>query len=371
MIFKNCTFFNEFFEKEFGDIEVENGIITRIGFLKENGVDMSGKIVLPGFIDIHIHGANGGDTGDNSEESLDKMSAYLAENGVTAFCPTTMSRPVDELIKTADFIAGYKHKSGAKIVGINFEGPFISKEKCGSQNPEYIKEGTCADFDGLYDAAGGLMKLITVAPEAFDSGEFIKNAANKCTVSIGHTNAAAKECKKALSLGAKHFTHLYNAMSPMTSREAGAVGAALDSNATCELICDGYHICPEVLRNTFKILGENRAVAVSDSMRAAGLGTGEFELGGQTVYVKENDGVARLESGTIAASITNLFTEFKNLLSFGIDFKTALKACTVNPARVIGAEDAIGSIAPGKSADFTVVDEKLELVEVYINGTLA
>ncbi|MBQ3903931.1 MAG: amidohydrolase family protein, partial [Eubacterium sp.] len=163
----------------------------------------------------------------------------------------------------------------------------------------------------------------------------------------------------------------YNAMSPMTAREAGAVGAALDSKATCELICDGYHICPEVLRNTFKILGENRAVAVSDSMRAAGLGSGEYELGGQTVYVKENDGVARLSDGTIAASITNLFTEFKNLLSFGIDFKTALKACTINPARVIGAEDAIGSIAPGKSADFTVIDEKLELVEVYINGTLA
>lgn len=374
MIFKNCTFFNEFFEKEFGDIEVENGIITRIGFLKENGVDMSGKIVLPGFIDIHIHGANGGDTGDNLEESLDKMSAYLAENGVTAFCPTTMSRPVDELIKTAGVIADYKYtknSSGAKVAGINFEGPFISKEKCGSQNTDYITAGTCADFDDLYDAAGGLMKLITVAPEAFDSAEFIENAAPQITVAIGHTNATAAQCKAAFKEGASHVTHLYNAMSQMTSREAGAVGAALDSKATCELICDGYHICPEVLRNTFKILGENRAVAVSDSMRAAGLGPGEYELGGQTVYVKENDGVARLESGTIAASITNLFTEFKNLLSFGIDFKTALKACTINPARVIGAEDAIGSIAPGKSADFTVIDEKLELVEVYINGTLA
>ena len=215
------------------------------------------------------------------------------------------------------------------------------------------------------------MKLITVAPEAFDSDEFIENAAPQITVAIGHTNANAEQCKKALSLGASHFTHLYNAMSQMTSREAGTVGAALDSNATCELICDGYHICPEVIRNTFKILGEDRAVTVSDSMRAAGLGTGEFELGGQTVYVNENDGVARLESGTIAASITNLFTEFKNLLSFGIDFKTALKACTINPAKAIKEDKNIGSIAVGKCADFTVVDEELNLVEVYVDGTLA
>ncbi|MCR5207464.1 MAG: N-acetylglucosamine-6-phosphate deacetylase [Eubacterium sp.] len=374
MLLKNCTFFNESFEKEFGDIKTENGIITEIGFINGDGIDMGGKILLPGFIDVHIHGANGGDTGDNSAESLNKMSAYLSKNGVTSFCPTTMSRPVDELIKTAGVIADYKYtknSSGAKVAGINFEGPFISREKCGSQNKEYIVEGTPGAFEKLYGASGGLMKLITIAPEAFDSREFIENCASRCTVSIGHTNATANECKTALSLGAKHFTHLFNAMSPMTSREAGTVGAALDSTATCELICDGYHICPETLRNAFKILGENRAVAVSDSMRAAGLGAGEYELGGQTVYVKENDGVARLPDGTIAASVTNLFDEFKNLLNFGIDFKTALKACTINPARVIGCEGSIGSIAVGKSADFTVVDEELNLVEVYINGTLA
>lgn len=374
MILKNCTFFNEEFEKEFGDIKIENGKIKKIGFLLGDGKDMSGKIILPGFVDIHIHGAAGGDAGDNSAESLNKMSAYLAKCGVTSFCPTTMSRPVDELIKTAGVIADYKYtknSSGAKVAGINFEGPFISKEKCGSQNTDYITAGTCADFDDLYDAAGGLMKLITVAPEAFDSAEFIENAAPQITVAIGHTNATAAQCKAAFKEGASHVTHLYNAMSQMTSREAGAVGAALDSNATCELICDGYHISPDVLRNTFKILGEDRAVAVSDSMRAAGLGVGEYELGGQTVYVKENDGVARLGNGTIAASITNLFTEFKNLLSFGIDFKTALKSCTINPAKVIKEDKNIGSIAVGKCADFTVVDEELNLIEVYINGTLA
>ncbi len=369
MLLKNCTFYNELFEKELGDIKIENGKIAEIGFFNEGGKDMSGKIVLPGFVDIHIHGAAGGDTGDNSAESLEKMSAFLTENGVTSFCPTTMSKPVGELVKTAEFIAAYKRSSGAKIVGINFEGPFISKEKRGSQKPEYITAGSVSDFERLYAASGGLMKLITIAPEAFESGEFIENAAKKCTVSIGHSAANCVQTKEAIRKGASHFTHLYNAMAQMTSREAGTVGAALDSNVTCELICDGYHICPEVLRNTFKILGENRAVAVSDSMRAAGLGEGEYELGGQSVYVKAGDGVARLENGTIAASITNLFTEFKRLLSFGIDFKAALKACTINPARVIGEDENIGSIAVGKYADLIVLDEKMDITEVYINGT--
>ena len=160
-------------------------------------------------------------------------------------------------------------------------------------------------------------------------------------------------------------------MTPMTHREAGIVGTAFDSDVTCELICDGEHICPAVLRNAFKILGEDRAVVISDSMRGAGLESGEFELGGQMTFVRENDKVAKLADGTIAASITNVFDEFRNLLSFGIDLKSALKACTINPARVIKEDKNIGSIAAGKSADFIVTDEEFNLKEVYIDGILA
>ena len=368
MLLKNCTFYNEFFEKEFGDIKIENGVISQIGIFPESGIDMSGAVILPGFVDIHIHGAAGGDVNDADSASLEKMSRFLAKNGVTSFCPTTMTDSVDSLCKIARTVADAK-VSGAKIKGINFEGPFISKERCGSQKAEHITEGSIEAFERLYSASQGLMKLITIAPEAFDSNGFIGFCAEKCTVSIGHTNATSKECKAAFDSGAAHVTHLYNAMTPMTSREAGAVGAALDSNATCELICDGVHICPEVLRNTFKILGDTRGVVVSDSMRAAGLGLGEFSFGGHSVYVKESDGVARLEDGTIAASVTNLFEEFKKLLTFGIDFKTALKSCTINPATVIGEEESIGSIAVGKAADLTVTDENINIKEVYINGT--
>lgn len=371
MILKNCTFFNEIFEKEYGDIKIENGRICEIGFFNEDGKDMSGKLILPGFVDIHIHGCGGGDTCDATEESLDRITSQLAKNGITSFCPTTMTLPIEKLEKIAGFISSYKTK-GSKIAGINFEGPFISQKKKGAQNGEYVIDGTKEDFDRLFNASNGLMKLITIAPEAFESDEFIKYLSEKCTVAIGHTDADASQCKKAIESGISHATHLYNAMTPMTHREAGCVGTILDNeNVMCELICDTEHICPAVLRNTFKILGENRGCVISDSMRGAGLGNGEFELGGQIVFVKEGYKVAKLADSTIAASITNVYDEFKNLLSIGIDIKTALKACTINPARAINEDKNIGSVAVGKCADLIVTDKNFDIQEVYIDGILA
>lgn len=374
MIFKNCTFFNECFEKEFGDIEVEDGRIKQIGIINEAGKDMSGLMLLPGFVDIHIHGCGGGDACDADENSYTKMTEALAKNGVTSFCPTTMTLPVERLKEIVKSITDFKEKqiSGSKIVGINLEGPFIAYSKKGAQNGEYISKGTIEDFDEIYYSSNRLVKLITIAPEAFESDDFIKNISEKCTVSIGHSAADAVQCRHAIECGVTHATHLYNAMTPMSHREAGIAGTVLDEEkVSCELICDGGHICPAVLRNTFKILGENRAVAVSDSMRGAGLGEGEFELGGQKVFVRKDGRYAVLEDGTIAASITNVYQEFKNLIEFGIDFKTALKACTINPARVIREDDKIGSIQTGKQADFVFVDENLDIKEVYINGILA
>lgn len=373
MIFKNCTFYNEFFEKEFGDIEIENGKIKQIGILGD-GRDMSGMTLIPGFVDIHIHGCGGGDCSDGTDDALDKITDTLAKYGVTSFCATTMTLPIDTLEAIAKNTAKYKanQKNGAKIMGINFEGPFIAMNKKGAQNGEYVIDGDINSFDRLFTASAGLMKLITIAPEAFNSDKFIEYASKKCTVSIGHSSANATECQKAIDLGITHTTHLYNAMTPMSHREAGIVGTVLDNeNITCELICDGGHICPAVLRNTFKTLGEDRAVVISDSMRGAGLGEGEFELGGQQVYVRKNGKYAVLEDGTIAASITNIYEEFKNLIHFGIDFKTALKACTINPAKVISADNQIGSIAVGKCADLVFLDENMDIKEVYINGILA
>lgn len=370
MILKNCTFFNEEFEKEFGDIEIIDGKISQIEILADDGIDMTGKIILPGFIDIHIHGGNGADVCDGTDEALDIISSYLAKKGITSYCPTTMTLPISRLESIVKTIANHKD-NGAKIVGINLEGPFIAMAKKGAQNGEYVIAGTKEDFDKLYSSSNALVKIITIAPEAFDSDNFISYVKEKCTVSIGHTCANSEDTQKAIDLGAKHITHLYNAMTPMTHREAGVVGTAFDNDVTCEVICDGEHICPAVLRNTFKMLGDDRACVISDSMRGAGLGIGEYELGGQMTFVKKGYKVAKLEDGTIAASITNVFDEFKNLLSFGVDFKSALKACTINPAKAINEDKNIGSISVGKCADLIVADDELNIKEVYINGALA
>lgn len=370
MIFKNCTFFNEMFEKEVGDIKVENGKIAEIGFFNEGGVDMSGCLVLPGFVDIHIHGGEGADFSDGDTASFDAMSRYLAKHGVTSFCGTTMTLSQDKLRRIVSAAADYTAPK-SKLVGINLEGPYIAMSKKGAQNAEYVRAGSVDEVRELYSICDKI-KLITIAPEAFDSAEFIKEVSRFVSVSVGHSAANAEQCRTSFENGANHITHLFNAMTPMTHREAGIVGTAFDNdNVMCEIICDGEHICPTVLRNSFDILGEDRACVISDSMRGAGVGEGEFELGGQTTYVKPGYKVAKLADGTIAASITNVFDEFKNLLSFGIDFKTALKSCTINPARSIGEQDNIGSIAVGKCADFIVTDENFNIKEVYINGTLA
>ncbi len=366
MILKNCTFYNDKFEKDVADIRIENGRIVAIGKFDEAGKDMTGKIVLPGFADIHIHGGGGGDFSDGTQESFDTISRYLAQHGVTSFCGTTMTLPQEKLLQIAKAAEHYTAPK-AKLIGINLEGPYIAPSKKGAQNGDYIRPCSTEELNEL-TASSSKIKLITVAPEASDSEDFIRYASEKMTVSVGHSNANEAQCRAAIASGISHATHLYNAMTPQTHRSAGVAGTALDSRITCELICDGAHICPTVLRNTFKILGEDRACVISDSMRAAGLGCGAFELGGQTVYVAENDSVARLEDGTIAASVTNLFDEFRNLLSYGIDIKTALKACTINPARIIGEEKNIGSIAVGKCADLLMVNENYELCEVYIDG---
>ena len=369
MLLKNCTFYNELFEKEFGDIRIENGRIAEIGFLDGEGTDMEGCILLPGFIDIHIHGGAGGDFSDGTREAFDAISTYLAKHGVTAFCGTTMTLPHEKLKDIVSAAANYTAPK-AKLVGINLEGPYIALSKKGAQNADYVRACSIEELGELL-ALNPNIKLITIAPEASDSAAFIQNASKKLTVSVGHSEADENECRDGIKNGITHATHLFNAMTPMTHRSAGIVGAALDSDITCELICDGAHICPTVLRNAFRILGENRACVISDSMRAAGLGTGAFELGGQTVYVREGDKTAVLYDGTIAASVTNVFDEFRNLLSYGIEFKTALKSCTINPARVIGEDKNIGSIAVGKAADLIVTDEEMNIKEVYINGTRA
>jgi len=266
----------------------------------------------------------------------------------------------------ADFMASFMGKeSGAYIHGINMEGPFISLAKKGAQPGDYIRLPDMEEFKQLNSICK--ISLVDLAPEVEGAFEFAKEASKICTVSQAHTDADFETAQTGYNKGFSHATHLFSAMPPIEHRAPGAVTAAFDSpTVTAELICDGIHAHPPILRMAFKLLGEDRSVVVSDAMSAAGCGDGEYELGGQKVFVK--NGRASLADGNLAGSTTNLYKEFLNLISFNIPFKQVLKSCTINPARVIGADTLTGSLKEGKLADILVVDEFLRIKRVIIKG---
>lgn len=367
MIIKNALVYGKDFNAEINDIIIDGEKITAVKKTEKDGMDFSGCVAVPGFIDIHIHGCNMADATDGNPESAALMSKWLAQNGITSFCPTTMTLSIDTLKKCFRYIADTMgNEEGAYIHGINMEGPFIAPEKKGAQAEEHILEPDFEVFSELNSICP--VKLVDIAPERKGADEFIENAKKLCTVSAAHTTADYSTAKKAIDIGISHATHLYNAMNGIGSREAGMVGAVLDSdNVNAELICDGIHICPATLRITFRALGEDRTIVISDAMMAAGLKDGEYTLGGQKVI--KADGAARLTDGTLAGSSTNLFDEFRNLLSFGIPVKHALKSVTINPARAIGADKITGSIEEGKNADILILSEDLAQIKaVFVKG---
>lgn len=352
-----------------GAIRIKNGIIDSFTDCEDaEKIDMSGLLALPGFVDVHTHGGSGADACDKNEISLETLSRHYAKHGVTSFCPTTMTLPVSELEEIFSSIESFKGKEPAAYIhGINMEGPYVSKDKCGAQNPDYIALPDVDEFMRL-DAVSSV-SLVDVAPEVEGALEFAEKISSHTVCSIAHTSATYEQAKAGIESGFSHVTHFYNAMSGLSHRSPGVVGAVLeDDNVTAELICDGFHLSPAAVRIAFKVLGEDRCVAISDSLSSADFPDGEYTLGGQKVIVR--GGYAHLENGTIAGSTANLFDEFRNLLSFGIPFKAALKACSANPAKVIGAFDRCGSLETGKNADIILVDGKFNLKHVFVRGKM-
>lgn len=369
MILKNAEIFDGEFKRRKADIRIEGECIAEIGNSLSGGEehDLEGCVILPGFIDIHIHGCGGADFSDAMPDTLETMSRTLASFGVTSFCPASMTLPYDRIEKSFERAAEYiGRECGAYIHGVNMEGPFLSYEKRGAQSAEYLKLPDIERLKRLDNICK--VRLVSLAPELEGACEFAREASKLCTVSAAHTAATYEQAAQGYKNGITHTTHLTNGMDAVNNRRPGAVVAALNAeNATAELISDGMHIHPEYLALLYKILGEDRSVVVSDSMCASGLGDGEYALGSQTVYVK--DGKALLKDGTIAASTTNIFDEFKNIISFGVPIKQAVKSCTVNPARAIGVDGVTGSIEVGKRADFTILSNDLEELEcVYVKG---
>lgn len=372
MILKHALVFDDAFNPVSSDIAVDSEWITEVGpgLSGADSLDLSGQMIVPGFIDIHIHGCMGADTCDGTRQAIETIARHLVENGVTSFCPATMTIPPEQLkhaiLTVRDCMLS--PPDGAAVCGVNMEGPYISAHKKGAQAATDIRVPDLEEFTRLYEETGRVIRLLDLAPECAPEG-FIEGASKLCRISVAHSSADYDEVRRAFSQGARHATHLYNAMTGFSHRAPGAVGAVLeDERVTAELICDGQHLHPSVLRTSFRLLGDNRAVIISDSMRAAGLPDGVSELGGQPVFVK--NGHALLEDGTIAGSTTNLLAEIKNLLQFGIPFRQILRAATINPATVLGLEDSIGSIRAGKRADLVVLDQNYDISMVIARGAV-
>ena len=349
-----------------GGVEFDRRFLA-VGSSVQGGLDLGGLYLIPGLVDIHTHAAVGADASDGDPKGMELMSRYYAAGGVTSWCPTTMTLKEPELTAAMRCIRDFiRPMDGAKAAGVNLEGPFLSYAKRGAQNPDNLHLPDADLFHRLNRASGGMVRLVTVAPEEPGALDFIREVSKVCTVSLGHTTADYDTAMAAFSAGASHTTHLFNAMPPLGHRAPGVVGAAMDAGATVELITDGLHIHPSVVRLTQRLFGE-RMVLISDSLRCAGMPDGAYELGGQPITVK--GGKATLTgTDTLAGSSIHLMDGLRRAVSFGVPLEKAVAAASTVPARVIGCGNEIGSVAPGKCADFVLLDEELLPVAVFIDG---
>ena len=371
MLFKNAYIFTEEGVFTHGSFRVADGKFTEVlsTVPAEDGVDLEGQYVIPGLIDVHNHGNSGADFSDGDYEGLVKMAQYLAKNGVTSFAPASMTLPYEVLEKafaTALRLTEEQPEGCARLMGIQMEGPFFSEKKKGAQNGAELKDPDFEAFKKLYEGCNGLVRIADVAPELPGAVEFTREASKLCTVSIAHTDANYEEADAVLAAGATHLTHLYNAMPPIHHRKPGVIGAGSErENVIAELICDGEHVHPSSVRMAFKLF-PGRICLVSDALRCCGMPNGQYELGGQEVFLEGN--VARLADGTIAGSATNLYDCMRKAVEFGISKEQAILSSTIIPARQLGRGEEIGSIAPGKLADFVVCTADLEKTAVYLGG---
>lgn len=359
-----------------------DGRFVRGGFSVENGrfahvledvpgpsEDLDGALVIPGLVDIHVHGCAGADFSDGDYAGLVRMARYLARRGVTSFAPASMTLPYDALDKAFHAAARLRREGladGARLMGIQMEGPFLSREKRGSQNPAYLRLPDWDRFLRLYDAAEGLLRIVDVAPELPGAVEFTRRASEKCRVSVAHTAAGYDQAAAVFDAGATHLTHLFNAISGIHHRHPGPIGAASErENVTAELICDGIHVHPSAVRMAFRLF-PGRICLISDALRCCGMADGSYSLGGQEILL--SGGVARLTGGAIAGSAADLYQCMRRAVSFGIPREQAVWAATALPARVIGRESETGAIADGRAADFVICGGELELEAVYLGG---
>lgn len=329
-------------------------------------------IVVPGFIDEHIHGAAGSDAMDATKEDLGKIAGALAKEGTTAFLATTMTQSPEAIKNALHAVDEYIKEdlpTGAEILGVHLEGPFISKEFVGAQPIEYVAKPDVETFKEYEKASGNHIKIVTLAPEEEGAEALIKYLKSKHIIaSVGHTNAKYADVEKAVLAGATNATHTYNAMKPIHHREIGTVGAAFSfDELTCECICDGIHVSAPAIKLLYKNKPNGKMVLITDAMRAKHMPDGVSELGGQVVIVK--NGEARLENGTLAGSVLKMNQAVKNVVKFlNLPLAEVVKMATINVAKNLGVDDKLGSIKVGKRADFVILDQDFNVIKTVRNG---
>ncbi len=334
-------------------------------------LDASGCYVIPGFIDLHFHGCQGFDLCDGSEEALSAIASYEASRGVTGINPATMTYPELKLETVMEAVAAHQDGLGqAALLGINMEGPYLSPNKVGAQNPAYVRKADLEEFHRLQKASGNRVTLVDVAPETEGAVEFIKEVSGQTRVSVAHTTCTYDQAVTAFKAGARQMTHLYNAMPGLHHRNPGPIAAAAErDDVMVEIITDGVHIHPAMVRLAFSLFGSDRVIMISDSMRACGLADGLYDLGGQEVTVQGRH--ATLADGTLAGSVSDLHSCFVTAVKeMGIPLAVAVRAASLNPATALGIEERRGSLEAGKIADIVILNEDLTIRDVILRGEL-
>ena len=364
-----------------GDILTADGIIRDIINKKspvkaetlevENSIDLDGKYVVPGFIDVHIHGSNGADAMDGTAEALKTISSYIATKGTTKFLATTLTSSKEELINVLKIAADLQNKEldGATIFGVHMEGPYFDIEYKGAQNEKYMKPATEKEIKDYLDVKPGLVKMMSLSPhteQSIETVKFLKE--NGVIVSVGHSAAKFNDVMKAVDAGLSHSTHTFNGMRGINHREPGVAGAVLISDKiNAEVIFDKVHIHPEIVRLMIKAKGTDKVVCITDAMAATGLPNGDYKLGELDVYVK--DGEARLKSNdSLAGSVLTLDKAFRHVIELGYPIYEAVKLTSTNAAVEFGLN--AGAIEVGKEADFTILDDSYNVDMTIVNGNI-
>jgi N-acetylglucosamine-6-phosphate deacetylase len=344
--------------------------ITKVSYrdVYAGASDKAKGYLIPGLVEIHSHGAMGFDFSDGNPDGLAEIARHYARNGVTSFLATTMTYPKDTILRAASVIGENKYKrpgGGARLLGMNMEGPFLSHGKRGAHMADMLLAPDIGFFEELYQASNESIRLVSVAPELEGALDFIRGVAGYTKVSLAHTEAGYDTAALAFEAGADHVTHLYNAMPPFLHREPGLIGAAMDADAYAELVTDGIHVHPSAVRAAFRMFPD-RVCLISDSIRSAGLPDGEYTSGGQPIIVA--DGKATLAGGTIAGSNISLAEGLRNAVRFGISIGDAVRSATQTPAGSIGLGEVCGSITVGALADMVTLSNDFMIEKIFIEG---